>query len=565
MRTDSKQRVDFQDSGAVFIGPSFSDRRQPFTDIPDEEVQGLLGLVSSQFGRPSDYSAEQFSRALEQQRLARICQSLRKKRQSWRQIEAILRETETVTYSYVYLRDLVAKLEQGNGIWSFLSQKHRCGRPRLLTCREILEVLYLWTENTHRTCTQFCKDLKARWKLRGKKSRELPKYDAILSLVNSIQPGVVDVFQGRLEKYHSKYQLTAARFYPHVYHTWQFDEHHVKVVAKCSKTGRRFRPYLIGAIDCVSRLIPGAELLETKSTKERNLAAIYEAARPKDDPDDVIQGLPENIQYDNEAFFDNRSIHFTLGMLGIVPIHIKRNCPRENARIERFFRTIKNEFFSGFYSYVRRKCSRKQIYRDAICFDLLRKLFREWLYEYNYKRIHGAHDRLPIEVYLEQRNKIVNYDVIAEDIRPKFVSVIPRTVHHSGIHMPSGLTYNGEALAGLVGQEVHALEPLLYPEPSSIWIKLGDTDQPREVPRYEAADQAAGDAIRAAGRAQFNKIKAAKSTLKNHCVPLPQSNLAHAQAPPPKPGKNSGSKAGQKPKLAPPPAALPTFAEASSR
>lgn len=536
--------------------------KEPFSELPDDEVEALLGRVSSDFPKHTDYNAEQFEKAADQARIAKICQLLRAQDQSWRQIQKTLRASEPRAYSHVYLRSLVQKLDNGDGVWSFVSQKYKCGRPRRLTSRELLEVVWLWTQNSWKTRSKFYKELRVRWKLRGKRNKDLPTYDTINSLVNSIRPDVLDFFEGRLKHYHDKYTITAARYYPHVYHTWQLDEHRVKLIAKDPKTGRRFRPYLIGALDCLSRMIVGAELLDTKSTIKRNLNLIYEAARPKNDPDDIIQGLPENIQVDNEAFFDNRSLHYSLGYLGVVPIHIYKNCPQENGRIERFFRMIENEFFAGFYSFIRRKCSRHCLFRDAIPFDLLQKLFREWLHYYNYERIHTAHGRAPIEVYREQRKNIAKFEVTDEELRPKFCLVSPGTVHPSGI-IQGGFKYQGPALAGLVGQKVHVLTPFLYDEPPSIAVKLGDTDKPRVVPRYRAPDTALGEVIRAAGRARLRTLNETKNTLKRYSTPLPQWHSSFTRKTPLPSRQKLRTTTAKVAKPAPPPAEFPRFTSAS--
>jgi IS30 family transposase len=94
---------------------------------------------------------------------------------------------------------------------------------------------------------------------------------------------------------------------------------------------------------------------------------------------------PVFLQTDNGLEFQGRFRKF-LSDLKIKNHYVHKSTPNENALIERTFRTDEEEFF------FRMKQAPKN-------YDELRIMFAEWLYRYNYKRIHlGINLKTPYEI-----------------------------------------------------------------------------------------------------------------------------------------------------------------------
>lgn len=94
---------------------------------------------------------------------------------------------------------------------------------------------------------------------------------------------------------------------------------------------------------------------------------------------------PDFIQTDNGLEFQGR-FHEYCEQTGLKHHLIHKSTPNENAVIERSFRTDEEEFFFRM----------KQVPKD---YDELRELFADFLYWYNYKRIHlGIQLKTPFEV-----------------------------------------------------------------------------------------------------------------------------------------------------------------------
>ncbi|MBU2632808.1 integrase core domain-containing protein, partial [Patescibacteria group bacterium] len=94
---------------------------------------------------------------------------------------------------------------------------------------------------------------------------------------------------------------------------------------------------------------------------------------------------PVFIQTDNGLEFQGR-FRKILTDLKLKHHYVHKRTPNENALIERTLRTDEEEFFFRM----------KQIPEH---YDELRTMFAEWLYRYNYKRIHlGINLKTPYEV-----------------------------------------------------------------------------------------------------------------------------------------------------------------------
>jgi transposase InsO family protein len=94
---------------------------------------------------------------------------------------------------------------------------------------------------------------------------------------------------------------------------------------------------------------------------------------------------PDFIQTDNGLEFQGR-FHSFCEEKELKHHLIHKSTPNENAVIERTFRTDEEEFFFRM----------KQVPKD---YDELRDMFSDFLYWYNYKRIHlGINLKTPFEV-----------------------------------------------------------------------------------------------------------------------------------------------------------------------
>ncbi|MFC1833795.1 DDE-type integrase/transposase/recombinase [Thermodesulfobacteriota bacterium] len=117
---------------------------------------------------------------------------------------------------------------------------------------------------------------------------------------------------------------------------WQVDCMHGPRVEHENK---RRKTYLIAFMDDHSRLVPHGEFFFSESVKSFLIA--LEGAL-------LTRGLPRKIYSDNGPAFRSHHVEHTTASLGIALIHARPYKPQGKGKIERFFRTVRAEFLTGF-------------------------------------------------------------------------------------------------------------------------------------------------------------------------------------------------------------------------
>ena len=149
---------------------------------------------------------------------------------------------------------------------------------------------------------------------------------------------------------------------------WQVDCMHGPRVEHESK---HRKTYLIAFIDDHSRLVPHGEFFLSESVKFFLMA--LEAAL-------LSRGLPRKIYSDNGAAFRSHHVEHTTASLGIALIHARPYKPQGKGKIERFFRTVRSEFLTGF--------------KGETLHDL-NQAFSLWLNEIYHQRKHSSTGQTP--------------------------------------------------------------------------------------------------------------------------------------------------------------------------
>jgi putative transposase len=117
---------------------------------------------------------------------------------------------------------------------------------------------------------------------------------------------------------------------------WQSDCMHGPMV---EHEGKRRKTYLIAFIDDHSRLVPHAEFFFSESL-DSFLKALKQALSTR--------GLPRKLYTDNGPAFRSHHLEHITASLGIALIHARPYKPQGKGKIERFFRTVRSDFLTGF-------------------------------------------------------------------------------------------------------------------------------------------------------------------------------------------------------------------------
>lgn len=168
----------------------------------------------------------------------------------------------------------------------------------------------------------------------------------------------------------------------HANEMWQTDTMYGPHVFDVSKNEKR-KTFLIAFIDDASRLITHAEFFFQDD--EVSLATALQTALAK-------RGKPEKIYCDNGSNYASKTIQLACLRLGIHLSHAPIRDGSAKGKIERFFRTFRDQFLT--------------VEHDLSSLESLNKQTIDWV-ENNYNdRYHSAVEMKPIDRFAMDRNRI---------------------------------------------------------------------------------------------------------------------------------------------------------------
>ncbi|MGA0207842.1 MAG: DDE-type integrase/transposase/recombinase [Ilumatobacteraceae bacterium] len=132
---------------------------------------------------------------------------------------------------------------------------------------------------------------------------------------------------------------------------------------------RSVQSYLFGLIDDCSRLVPHAQYY-----LEQNLRALLDLIKQACER----RGIPEKLYADNGKIFLSRHLKLVCANLGIRLIHAKPYAAWSKGKIERFFRTVQEQFQATL------------TFQPVANLEQLNSRFFTWLESHYHQRPHGA-------------------------------------------------------------------------------------------------------------------------------------------------------------------------------
>ncbi len=206
---------------------------------------------------------------------------------------------------------------------------------------------------------------------------------------------------------------------------WQSDAMHGPMIKTEQK---RKKSYLFAFIDDHSRLVPHGEFYLSENI-DAYLLALFEAVSKR--------GLPRKLYIDNGPAFRSKHLEYTVSSLGVALIHSKPYKPQGRGKIERFFRTVRQQFLTGFRG--------KTLFDLNMSFDL-------WLNDIYHQRKHSATGETPF----------ARFTAHMECIRcaPKDLADYFRKAETRKVAKDRTITLNGklyEAPVALIGKRVTVL------------------------------------------------------------------------------------------------------------
>lgn len=213
---------------------------------------------------------------------------------------------------------------------------------------------------------------------------------------------------------------------------WQSDAMHGPMV---ESNGRKRKSYLLAFIDDQSRLVPHGEFYFSEGLSSY-MQALEQAL--------MKRGLPRKLYLDNGPAFRSKHLEHVTASLGIALIHARPYKPQGKGKIERFFRTVRMQFLTGF--------------RGESLYDL-NETFDLWLNDVYHRRKHSSTGESPFSRFTSHMECI---RTAPKDIRDYFRNHARRRVARDRSITLNGKLY--EAPVSLIGKQVLLLYHDASPE-----------------------------------------------------------------------------------------------------
>lgn len=206
---------------------------------------------------------------------------------------------------------------------------------------------------------------------------------------------------------------------------WQSDVMHGPQV---DFGGKLRKTYLIAILDDHSRLITHGQFYWTERLKSY-LDALEHAL--------LKRGLPRKLYVDNGPAFRSRQLEHVTASLGIALIHSKPYTPQGRGKIERFFRTVRTDFLTGF---------------TAKSLSELNEAFDLWLSQLYHQRKHSGTGQSPFERFTANMQCL---RTAPANLKDYFRQTARRRVAKDRTITLNGRLY--EAPVALIGRQVQLL------------------------------------------------------------------------------------------------------------
>jgi putative transposase len=205
---------------------------------------------------------------------------------------------------------------------------------------------------------------------------------------------------------------------------WQSDIMHGPYV---TVEGKQRKTYLLFFLDDMSRLICHGDFY-----LHERLSCFLDSFRQAL----LKRGIPRKLYVDNGSAFRSHHLEHTCASLGIVLIHSKPYQPEGRGKVERVFRTVREQFLSV---------------QKITTLEALNEALRQWIDSYN-DRVHSITKEAPLKRFTR------NIDCVRpapKDLEDHFRTVAKRTVAKDRTIALAGRLY--EAPVALIGKRVNLL------------------------------------------------------------------------------------------------------------
>lgn len=248
---------------------------------------------------------------------------------------------------------------------------------------------------------------------------------------------------------------------------WQSDIMFGPHLPNPNDPSRNKRTYLVAFIDDFSRLIPDAEFYWDE--KFPALENTFKKAM-------LRRGVPELVYVDNAKIYSARRFDAVCAALGIRKLNCKPYRPQGKGKIERFFRTAREDFLA------------EPEVKQVETLPELNRLFRAWIEVDYHNREHTTTGEPPIKRW---QGNIANFlrTVDDKELLELFLWQVTRKVNNVGLVSVAGIAFEVDGF--LKGKKVEVRYNPFEPAWAHIYYKdqfVGKA-KPAELTRWNTASR----------------------------------------------------------------------------
>lgn len=174
--------------------------------------------------------------------------------------------------------------------------------------------------------------------------------------------------------------------------------------------GKKKRTYIIALIDDASRMIVGIDIFFNDNFV--NLMSVLKTAVTR-------YGRPKRLNFDNGASYKNKQMELLAARIGTVLHYNQPYTPTGKAKIERWFRTMKDQWMAGLHM------------KDFLSLEELKRSLMNYVNSYH-KSIHSSlNNKTPMDRYFEESFMIKR--LLDDDINKVFLLEYDRRVSSDNV------------------------------------------------------------------------------------------------------------------------------------
>lgn len=287
----------------------------------------------------------------------------------------------------------------------------------------------------------------------------LPSYAQLKHSFRTDYRELVDMIERGGKSWFHESAMTVRRETGRLNAEWQLDATMLDTWVISMETSQLYRQWLLSVIDCASRVVLAADVLDREPNSKDGLLLMRRAILPKNAPETPFYGKPATIVPDNHAMWKSETFVESMLRAGIHITEVPVDAPQAKGKKERWFRTIKEQLCANLIGYSGQSNGLAKASQRAIPAPLMQGLVNKYLMRYHSSFQSGI-GLSPWEKWHESLDSAEGLLFDAKVITESFKTVELADVKRDGVRTSTGHHLNAGFLAHLVDEQVTLKLPL---------------------------------------------------------------------------------------------------------